>query len=226
MGASPPLGWRDSTSAVNQSALGAMSASTTNADPTSASSGDTPPPKRRRRFTQFGLRLLLSGMILCACVFAVFAAWVQPYYLQQLAVDSLSDTEARLVAREAEGPALKRWLVGEDRFVECHSLTVPAEMPAIKFDQFARLVFLSELELDHTLVSDRQLAAVRHMPLLKALSVDHTTIGDDGLAACGGLPQLKMISLRYTRVTDAGLARLESLTALETIYLASIHVLA
>jgi hypothetical protein len=35
-----------------------------------------------------------------------------------------------------------------------------------------------------------------------------------------------MISLRYTRVTDAGLARLESLTALETIYLASIHVLA
>jgi hypothetical protein len=201
-----------------------MSASTINADQSSASRNDAPRPKLRRRFTQYGLRLLLLGMIVSACLFALWASWVQPYHRQQLAVDSLSDTNVLINAHKAEGPAIRRWLVGEDMFVQYDSLTAPADMPAIKFDALARLVFLRELKLDHSLVGDRQLTAVRHMPLLETLSVDHTSSGDDGLAACGGLPRLRSISLRYTRVTDAGLVRLETLPALEKIYLTGTDV--
>ena len=72
---------------------------------------------------------------------------------------------------------------------------------------------------DTFLVTDTQLARIRHLKSLRNLYLTNTKITDAGLVHLKEITSLRWLYLHHTRITDAGLVHLKGLKSLEILNL-------
>ena len=164
----------------------------------------TDKPKPRRRWLQFSLRtLFLVVMVLCVWL-AVITKQTRD---QRLSVEAIRKVGGDVVyahvleQSDPPGPGWLRRLIGDEYFFS-----------------------VSILELNHSEVGDRDLAAIMRLTNIKRLYISNPQITDAGLLHLQGLTELRVLDLGSTQTTDAGLEYLRELTNLRELNLPNTQV--
>lgn len=157
-------------------------------------------PERLKYLRRYSLRTLFLVMTLCCLVFGAWAAYVNPYRLQQRSLAAVNRLQGNVVKVPAQGPQWHVWLVttllGDEAFM-----------------------YVTEVDLNNRKVSDADLNQLANLVHLRELSLDYAPVTDDGLAVLRSLPRLQHISLRYTKATDETARHLSNLPDLQSAHL-------
>ncbi|MCI0332503.1 MAG: hypothetical protein L0228_04695 [Planctomycetes bacterium] len=179
---------------------------------------------QRTNWKRFSLRTLFVLMTLCCMLFGTWAAYVNPYRLQQRSLAVVNNLQGNTGKAPAEGAGWQRWLVttllGDDAFQQ----VTEVDLNGKKIDDetlrsLAGLIYLRKLSLDYTAVTDDSIATLRSMPKLQSISLRYTNVSDRGAEQLATLPELRSAYLTGTKITDAAVPNLAKLGSLEELYI-------
>ncbi|HET6879075.1 MAG TPA: hypothetical protein VFI31_02900 [Pirellulales bacterium] len=153
-------------------------------------------PPRPRRWLQFSIRtmLLLTGA--AAVLMSVLGVPLFRLRREQLAVERLEESGARLTSEAARG--MIAWA-------------------AAKFFGPEAAMHVTKVDLAWQPVDDDLALHLGHLEHLTTLNVNGAAITDRGLARLGGCRSLERLEMHGAPITDAGLDHLATLTALEIV---------
>ncbi|HVX15103.1 MAG TPA: hypothetical protein VHC22_28180 [Pirellulales bacterium] len=195
----------------------------------------------RRRF-QFGLRTLLSSVLLVGTVLGVFGIRLQQTEKQRHAAAALSAKGAGVYYVGNNEPGLLTY-VGRQYFQEPIAVTFQGGMSARDLANITALTQLEQLNLCNSPLVDTDLGhfsglrQLRHIALVRTgvtgtglqhlgsqpnlydLCLCQSPIDDVGLRTVSRFKNLVSLNLSQTRISDAGLAHLAGLEQLSDLYL-------
>jgi hypothetical protein len=93
----------------------------------------------------------------------------------------------------------------------------PSRLSDGQMHRVGRLIYMRELSLNDTAITDDGLSHLSGMQSLQKLWLHHTGISDAGLSHLKPLQSLRHLDLSQTRISDDGLAELECLKSLESL---------
>jgi hypothetical protein len=178
----------------------------------------------RKKWRRFSLRTLFILMTLCCLFFGLWAAYVNPYRLQQQSLAAVNRLQGNSAIAPADGPGWHRWLVtsllGKDAFVQVTEVDLNnknADEEALR--SLGGLIYIRKLSLDYTPITDDGIATLRSMKKLQNLSLRYTNISDRAAQHIATLPELSNIFLTGTKITDAGVDDLAKLRSIDELYI-------